>query len=530
MRTVFLLLLIAILAAPPPLSAQDEYQYYRHYDFSGGGNWSTSAFTMPPNECPDIRNMIVTEDGALEKRNGYSLHSYVHTSQETEVIPHSIFRFYPTSGDAQWLMHGGTSLYLYNEALGQWDTQETGLSTAHSNWSAFMGDAFMTNDVDGLLKWDGSAVTNMSDAYGAPRCRYIEAYNNRLFLSGSTENPLEIYYSDLLNASLWPSGGSTSLAGVKAGYWVIQSRDNGVITGLKGWRDYLAIFTPNTIHLLQGAYPSEVSIQQLSGNIGCTAPRSITAARQEVFFKFNNHIYAIGDPPVPVSLKLGTQLSAGTNCVGLTYKRYFMMADPGDDNEMASTDKVWLFDMDRSIWTCYDDIPVSCAYTANGAGDNSVLLIGDSERARIYKWDEISYSDALGRNDRSYSTYSGQYPCWYLTKQFEMGTPEHYKKFRSIQADTYSSTGTFDLSYFIDYDRIDNSFSFTLDGSNSLDYFILDESKLSSQSTAIKVHPFRTGDGGKFIQVRFYNEQAEQQIKFYGFSIRWKPKHFRGGI
>lgn len=530
-----LLLLAFLLAVLLPLrgAAQDKFQYFRHYDFSGGGNWSTSAFTMPDNECTDINNMIVTEDGALEKRNGYQLHSFVVGEQDFAYLPKSIFRFYPTGADndPQWLLHAGSKLWVYNAFSEAWEEIGSGMSERESTWAAFMGAAFITNDVDGLLKWDGSTLTNMSQNYGAPRCQYIETYQNRVFLSGSTENPLTVYYSDLLNASLWPGAeDATSLAGVRAGYWTVQSRDNGIISGLKAWRDYLAIFTPNTIHLLQGAYPSEVSIQQLSGNIGCTAPRSITSARQDVFFKSNNHLYTLGDPPEIVSLKLGTQLSNATNCVGLSYKRYFMMSDGGSDNFMSSTDSVWVFDMDKRNWTRFDDMPIGCAYVATGVNDNSVFLFGDTERERIYEWDEDYFTDALGRNDRSYPTYNGQYPAWYQTKQFAMGSPEHFKKFRTLQADTFASSGDFSIYYYIDYDRIQGAFDYLLTTGGLLDVFILDEGYLDTSSNSVVNKPFNTGDGGKFIQFKFYNLAAEQTIKFYGFSLRWLQKHFRGGI
>jgi len=111
-----------------------------------------------------------------------------------------------------------------------------------------------------------------------------------------------------------------------------------------------------------------------------------------------------------------------------------------------------------------------------------------------------------------------------------MDSPEHFKKFRSLQADTYASSGDFSIYYYIDYDRIQDVFNFILTTGGLLDVFELDTSYLDTSSNSVVNKPFKTDNGGKFIQFKFYNVSAEQTIKFYGFALRWLNKHFRGGI
>jgi hypothetical protein len=501
--------------------AQESYTYFRHYDFSGGVNYSTSPYLLADNEAADILNMRVARSGAVEKRNGYTLHSAITGGTSETNFPISLFRYYGNAGTGTWLCHAGTSVYAFDETFSTWSAITSGVSIRQSAWANLLGRAYFTNEADGLMEWDGTTWTAIP---GAPKCRYIAAHNQRLYLSGRDGAPTTIFYSGLRNGRIWDD---VSLAAANAGYWTIVTPDNSAITGFAPWQGYLAIFTNSAIMALVGAYPAEQSFTTVSSQIGCTAPRSIARVGDSAAFKYLDHVYLLNSPPQKISVKLGNELSGCTNSVCVVRGDSLWITDPGEDEIMEDTDEVFVYDLQFQRWTRWDDIPASCFGVAAANGEDT-LLFGDRAFDRVLEWDETVYSDALGRNTRGYVSYTGQYPAYYTTKRWSFGAPEIDKVFRHVLVDLYGSSGSLRCEYDIDYGRISGNINSRYSTGEILDSFVLDESQLGGAEGSTLRSPLLLNDVGKTIQIRFYNEEPGDELQILGLVLRLRPKQFRG--
>lgn len=501
--------------------AQEAYTYFRHYDMSGGVNYSASPYLLADNEAADILNMRVTREGAVEKRSGYTLHSTITGGTSEANFPISLFRYYGNAGAGTWLCHAGTSIYAYDEGGGAWSSITSGVSIRQSAWANLLGRAYVTNEVDGLMEWDGTTWTAVP---GAPKCRYIAAHNQRLYLSGRDGAPTTIYYSGLRNGRIWDD---VSLAAANAGYWTIVTPDNSAITGFAPWQGYLAIFTNSAIMALVGAYPAEQSFTTVSSQIGCTAPRSIARVGDSAAFKYLNHVYLLNSPPQKISVKLGSELSGCTNSVSVVRGDALWITDPGEDEIMEDTDEVFVYDLQFQRWTRWDDIPAACFGVAAANGEDT-LLFGDRAFDRVLEWNETVYSDALGRNTRGYVSYTGQFPAYYQTKRFHLGAPEIDKVFRNVLVDLYGSSGSLRLEYDIDYGRVTGHTDRDYARGGRLDAFALDADVLGGAVGATLRSALRPQDTGKNIQFRFYNDEPGDELQLLGMVLRLRPKAFRG--
>lgn len=103
--------------------------------------------------------------------------------------------------------------------------------------------------------------------------RYLELYNNQLFMSGFSSMLSTVYFSDI---------GEPEGVGVTATFEV-RTNDGDRVVGMKNYNG-LMIFKENSFHVLSGDNPQNFTLREISDQYGSVSNRAVTAFEDNVLF------------------------------------------------------------------------------------------------------------------------------------------------------------------------------------------------------------------------------------------------------
>lgn len=205
---------------------------------------------------------------------------------------------------------------------------------------------------------------------------YLTTHTNRLWAvsADTTIQPDTLYFSDLLDGESWDPLGSIRVGG-----------DGDPIQGLYSWFGYkLLVFKERSIWSVDAdptQDPADWVISLISGNIGCSSHRSITAVGADVFFLSRDGIRSMAQIQAGTQTSVGLALSSPINdlisridksklnlCDGVFWNNRYMLAVPLITNGIAPTKnnaiivyhslaRSWLGYWDN--WIVNDFIPTS---------------------------------------------------------------------------------------------------------------------------------------------------------------------------
>ena len=186
-------------------------------------------------------NMNYIEEGYLSKDTGCSLHG------ATEVtLSHSLFVYKKKNGDKHIIRAMGTALQKYSG--GTWSniaSSPTFTAGAEFGYVVYNDELWFCNAVESLHKWDGTTFT----AYASlPKGNILEIFEDRLFVSGVTAEPLTTYYSNVATFSTFSASD------------VLKPLGTDHTTGLVNYFGSLLIFKQQSIWKLTFIYDQVVSL------------------------------------------------------------------------------------------------------------------------------------------------------------------------------------------------------------------------------------------------------------------------------
>ena len=165
---------------------------------------------------------------------------------------------------------------------------------------------------------------------------YLTTHTNRLWaVSADTSiQPDTLYFSDLLDGESWDPLGSIRVGG-----------DGDPIRGLYSWFGYkLLVFKERSIWSVDAdptQDPADWVITLVSGNIGCSSHRSITAVGADVFFLSRDGIRSMAQIQAGTQTSVGLALSSPINdlisridktkleyCDGVFWNNRYLLAVP----------------------------------------------------------------------------------------------------------------------------------------------------------------------------------------------------------
>lgn len=235
--------------------------------------------------CPI--NMNFTQNGYISKDTGCSLDGAVETS-----IAHSPFYYKKKDGTSYTIRILGTKMQTRNSSTGAWaDTTSSPTFTA----GAFMGyvvyenNLWFCNAVEAVYKWDGTTFTAYASS---PKGNNLEIFEDRLFISGVTAEPLSLYYSKIADPTDFSVGTGTAGGVVKPlGTDFIMTQEN--------YYGQLLIFKTQSIWKLTFIYDSVVALfvpklELQSGNYGACSRKAVTWVENDIWFFTGREVRAIG--------------------------------------------------------------------------------------------------------------------------------------------------------------------------------------------------------------------------------------------
>jgi hypothetical protein len=165
---------------------------------------------------------------------------------------------------------------------------------------------------------------------------YLTTHTNRLWAvsADTTIQPDTLYFSDILDGESWDPLGSIRVGG-----------DGDPIRGLYSWFGYkLLVFKERSIWSVDAdptQDPADWVITLVSGNIGCSSHRSITAVGADVFFLSRDGIRSMAQIQAGTQTSVGLALSSPINdlisridktkleyCDGVFWNNRYLLAVP----------------------------------------------------------------------------------------------------------------------------------------------------------------------------------------------------------
>ncbi|MCK4500482.1 hypothetical protein KAU11_08285 [Candidatus Babeliales bacterium] len=227
-------------------------------------------------------NMNYIEEGYLAKDTGCSLHGVAETT-----LAHSLFVYKQKDGTKYIIRAFGTALQEYDDTAGTWgDITSSPVFTAGAEFGyiVYENELWLGNAVESLYKWDGTTFT----AYATlPKGNIMEIFEDRLFISGVTAEPLTTYYS---NAGVFATFTSTD---------VLKPLGTDHTTGLVNYFGSLLIFKEQSIWKLTFIYDQVVSLfipklESQNRNYGAISRKSISWVENDVWFFNGREVRSIG--------------------------------------------------------------------------------------------------------------------------------------------------------------------------------------------------------------------------------------------
>jgi hypothetical protein len=104
--------------------------------------------------------------------------------------------------------------------------------------------------------------------------RFLDAYQNRLFLAGFSTAPSTVWFSDIAE----PEGYNPDFN------FEIRTNDGDFITCIKAYSTEFYIFKQRSFHILNGDDPANFSIRQISDQYGCVNNRCCVLFADQMMF------------------------------------------------------------------------------------------------------------------------------------------------------------------------------------------------------------------------------------------------------
>ncbi|MBX2861181.1 MAG: hypothetical protein KTR14_08095 [Vampirovibrio sp.] len=490
---------------------------------TGGLHLRASDRSLGVNESPDLVNVELTQSGGILKSNGYIRLNNTALAGAPEIV--GVYEYFRANGDEITLVAAGGNLYELKDD-GTWSTLHTGMTVdAPVAFETFNDLCIIVNGVDAPLKYDGSTVTGLAnwttiESTGYPA--YAEVWKNRLWFTGNPQKPYRVYFSEPGNPEGWDA-----LNG--AGAVDVNINDGQLVTGIKTFFDSLIIYKQRSIHQLVGdSAPgsgggNEFRIKPISTDLGCEAPRTIVTVGNDQFFMGKDHISTIrttdffGDvlsqtisfKVQPVFDEMNQNAIEGAFVVHHRPKNQIWFFYP--DGSSAQNNKVLVFDYNLQAWTRREGFMASCGIALNGKP-----TVG-------------TYDGNIHKHDFGGNYDGGVIKAHYKTPWYGFNSFPVTKRVRSIDLSVVRLGDWFvNMHSSWDYQTSSGAFTFNQSpGQRALWGEALWGFDVWSGESSGQIRKVSSIGFGKTLQLRFFNNFADQPFHILGWDILYQSRGIR---
>lgn len=247
------------------------------------------------------------------------------------------------------------------------------------------------------------------DYTGIHTCNRILLHWDRLIMYGDTTNFNTVYFSHLKNPAYFPMPSNLRF----------ETSKNDPVRAVTRFRDYLLVFTDNSIQALFGKSPTDFRRTVLNTSIGCIAPKSVAVMDNYVVFLSSEGVYylkSVGyvDDKANVSkldIPISNKMYLDQNAVAVMHDEYYHICFP-DRKERFRYHKV------MESWT--KDKSEHMDFVDMQSLDSDLHV-------------QLSNGNLARFDDKTYSDLGYVYEASYETRYFDFGQPYHSKKLKEIQ-------------------------------------------------------------------------------------------------
>lgn len=341
--------------------------------------------------------------------------------------------------------------------------------------------------VNGLtaISTQAGFVTEFDITNFAPR--YLENYQNRLFLAGFSTTPSIVWFSDLAE----PEGYAPDFN------FEVRTNDGDFITAMRAYSTRLYIFKQNSFHALNGDSPNNFFLQEISDQYGCINNRCAVIYDDILVFLDRKGIIVWNGANLSIlSAKVQPYLDRMNYSAALTVacmvhdklRNQILIGIPVDG---STTNNITLvYDYLAAAWTTYKGYTPSAFASIQGRNNTKNAFYGDTQ-GRV-NWFGSSF---LSDNGIGFTTY---FKTRFLHDMGDSTTKMFRRMFLNTDSPS-SSTLVFGVNMYQDY-------------GSSIVY-----------GTTIILSDFQNridfGVSGKSLAFELANIQSNIRLRIHGFTI-----------
>jgi hypothetical protein len=179
---------------------------------------------------------------------------------------------------------GGAAINTTNAGSGTHTLFKGWRTGAYFGWIVYDDVLYGGNAVEEFFKWDGTTFT---DYPTAPKGNILEVFEDRMFITGVTAEPLTAYYSGV--------GTPTTFGGTD----LLKPLGTDSLTGLVNFSGTMLIFKQDSIWKLTFVYDQVVSLfvpklEIQSNNYGACSRKAIAWVENDIWFFTGREVRSIG--------------------------------------------------------------------------------------------------------------------------------------------------------------------------------------------------------------------------------------------
>lgn len=379
----------------------------------GGMNIGTNQFMISDNQDVLTLNVITRPSGTYRQRDGYQTIHEVNSGEEiTSVFQHCIkgeSNIFAISKNRLW---SATDSVALEPIAGE-------LVSSFADVELFYGTILIAdtdvlkyyNEVDGRV----DSLNTLGTEVNAPKASFIDAYKNRVFLSGNPDKPYTLYASNIID----PSKGLKDIKFIDTNvptntidpaaddpYWLnipfTEDCSSGII-GQEEFDDKLYLFSNQEIFLWPGRTLDSlvpVTVSEGALNDYAIAKTKFTLAymgQHGIYRVIGNRIEEIH---IPVQWYVDHAQKEKVKAMGYNDFLFFYIGDvPLFDyvleDEMIK-DACLVYDTLTQAWTIWDNVDAT-AFGTRYLANSSYLMFG-SKSNKIFEFRPEHIDDAEQKN------------------------------------------------------------------------------------------------------------------------------------
>lgn len=388
---------------------------------------------------------------------------------------------------------------------------------------------YFGNSTDGLHKYDGTTVNALS---GRPKGHIIGSYQDRLFVSGDSNHPFTIHYSQVGNPEYFDST------------FLIRPKGADIITGFTVWNKKGIIFKKRSVWAFEFVYNEVtnvygVTLEEVPSATGCVNSKAFTnIADGEIWFYDGKEVNMLGASPSQIGVLRTKSISFPINGmlknVTPTQAESAVMENDGTIVRLSIPDAGLFFEynLEYGVWI---------TRTGNTAASLLIDVDGDwfygGSTGQVYSMDLDHYAD--GGTPGLEPSGGTAIDMTVATKALDFGSRSTYKNYRYIdyvfENESTSTTYTVwihSAKYKFKYSK-EKAVGFSTGSSGDmLGESELGETTFGGANPAVNTFRWRVSigrDPGVFAIIEIRNNTVDENLKLIGVECTYKTrglKHF----